>query len=74
MKGNFDTLVDMAREVERIERTKNDYVVPSGDILMVNDNQFNIGHEYFDINSFAHGQVASKLSIPKNYYDSMGLS
>jgi len=58
-------------EVERIESIKNDYLVLSNNIRMFDDNSFAVNDMNFGINSFAHGQVAEKLSIPKKYYDAM---
>ena len=74
MKSNFSSLVDLAKEVEKNEAIKNDYVVPKekivmnmqGDELMiVGDNS----HDAYNLTNHAHGQLASKLKIPKQYYD-----
>lgn len=72
MKGNFNSLVDLATEVERIESVKNDYLLNSKMVQMYNDSSLVVdGLGEFDINQYAHGQIASKLGIPKQYYDNM---
>ena len=72
MKGNFKSLTDLAAEVERQEAVKNDYIVPSEKMVMVDDEHLTIqngGQENYKINDYAHGQIATKLGIPKTYYD-----
>lgn len=71
MRGNYKNLSTLVNEVERIESIKNDYLVPSNNIRMFDDNSFAVNDMNFGINSFAHGQVAEKLGIPKKYYDAM---
>ncbi len=72
MRGNFTSLSDLASEVSRIENSKNDYLVQSAGLSMIQDSALAIhGEGHFTINDYAHGQVASKLGIPKQYYDKM---
>jgi len=71
MRGNYSTLTDLAMEIDRVEQTKNDYLVSAGRILMADDKFLELDGIGFDINEFAHGQIASKLGIPKTYYDNM---
>ena len=72
------TIMELAQEIQRQQDAKKDYIVPSGKIEMVMEQdkprvQFpvNGGHERLDIAPFAHGQIAAKLAIPKPYYDRM---
>lgn len=67
------TLQDLAIELERQNASKKDYVAStlalsySGktDTLAIKD----IGE--FPINDYAHGQIATRLGVPKIYYDRM---
>jgi len=73
MNGNFGTLAEMAQEVERIENTKNDYIVKGGALRMVEDRMLSIQNmdDMFVAGDYAHSQIATKLGIPKQYYDKM---
>ncbi len=71
MRGNFTNLVELATEIERVEATKNDFLVSSRDIAMIDDMMLGINGTAYDINDYTHGQIASKLNIPKAYYDNM---
>ena len=75
MKGNFKSLTDLATEIERHESTKNDYVADVQRLEMTGDEMLavpkNGNWQEFIINEYAHGQLASKLDIPKAYYDRM---
>lgn len=72
MKSNYNSLQEMFVEIDRVEQSKNDYLVSGKDMLMLNDSSLSVkGIGEFEVNDFAHGQVASKLNIPKNYYDNM---
>jgi len=74
MIGNYKTLTDLAMEVERIEESKQDYLIPNPAITMFQDENIRVeGEGDFTINDYAHGQLASKLDIPKKYYDSMAV-
>ena len=53
-----------------IEKDKNDYVVPSTKMLMTGSESISIyGIDNFQLNPVSHSQLASKLEIPKKYYD-----
>ena len=53
-----------------IEREKNDYVVPAQKILMTAPGTIGIeGLKDYGLNPVSHSQLASKLEIPKKYYD-----
>lgn len=68
------TLVELAAELERQKTAKRDFIAPTG-ALSVKSN----GHTEMSIipgvvmpvNETAHEQMASKLDIPKKYYDKM---
>lgn len=72
MKGNYESVMDLAREVQRIENAKQDYIVPGYQLAMRNDNILAIGENRQGIGEVAHGQISDKLGIPKRYYDRMG--
>ena len=75
MKNNFQSLTNFAQEIERIEQTKNDYLVSTKEIIMTDDNYLEFeGHKGEDrlaVNEYAHGQIADKCGIPRKYYDKM---
>jgi hypothetical protein len=66
------TLVDLATELQNQLKTKKDYIAMTSVLTMspelkvtgVNGNQFGV-------TKYAHGQLAGKLGIPKQYYDRM---
>jgi len=72
MKGNYKTLVDFAEEIERIEKSHQDYIVNTHAVEMVNDSTLILGHRgevNFSLTNHAHGQVAGNFEIPKKFYD-----
>ena len=74
MKSNMKSLVELAEEVQRIEEVKQDYVVNHNSIFMVNDDE-TIGVDGvgdYKATDHCHSQIATKLKIPKQYYDRMG--
>jgi len=72
MNGNYTTLTDLAMEIDRVENSKNDYLLSGSKLEMSGDYRLTIDRVgAFEINEFAHGQIASKLGIPKTYYDNM---
>lgn len=77
MKGNYKTLTALAAEIERINQIKRDFVVKTPALQMVDDNTIIFGEdgkdqESFGIADYAHGQIATRLEIPKKFYDRMG--
>lgn len=77
MKGNYGSLVELAAEVERINNVKRDFVVKTPALEMVDDDTIQFGEEgkgqeSFGVTDYAHGQIASRLDIPKRFYDRMG--
>lgn len=72
MKGNYATLQEFVKEVERVEMTKQDFLPTHNQIKMPYDNSLEVsGVGVFQLNDVAHAQVAEKFSIPKRYYDQM---
>lgn len=72
MKTQFTNLTDFAKEIERQEQIKKDYIAPTSALTMLEDSIINIdGKGQFAINDYAHGQIAQKVGIPKQYYDKM---
>lgn len=72
MQKGFEKLEDFAREIERRESEKADFLVPASKFKMVNDGAIDIQGAEKNLTDYAHGQVASKFAIPKRYYDAMG--
>ncbi len=77
MKGNFESLTSLAQRIEQIESSKNDFIINSTKLSMsdnerivIPENGENEGQE-FQVTDYMHGQIASKLQIPKQYYDRM---
>jgi hypothetical protein len=70
MKGNYTSLQSLAIELDRRERMKDDYIVPSGAIT-ADDEGLQFEETRYQLNGYAHGQLANRLSIPKKYYDAM---
>ncbi|MBD3277134.1 MAG: DUF932 domain-containing protein, partial [Candidatus Aegiribacteria sp.] len=66
------TMEDFTRQLVEVERNKADYVVPTTKMEMQEDERLAFGGMRYDLNSWAHGQLASKLRIPKTYYDRIG--
>lgn len=68
MKTGRD-IVDIARELKRQMETKKDYVVDTKILSMTDDGMLGGQHHRYGLTNYAHSQLASRLSIPKNYYD-----
>jgi len=70
------SLTDMAKELERIQEQKQDFIVPTKELeAKVGDNQqvniafeTNEGEHSFGLNSHSSQQVASYLDIPVRYF------
>jgi Domain of unknown function (DUF932) len=69
------TLIELAQELLSQQETKRDFHANPKSLSMIPSGQFqletNSGLEIMPATPYAHGQMASKLSIPKNYYDRM---
>jgi Domain of unknown function (DUF932) len=69
------TIVELAQELLNQQETKRDFHANTKSLTMVPSGEFqldtNTGMEIMPATSYAHAQMASKLSIPKVYYDRM---
>jgi Domain of unknown function (DUF932) len=69
------TLVELAQELTAQQESKRDFHAPTSSLSMQIDGRFqldtNSGGEEMPATPYAHAQVASRLSIPKPYYDRM---
>ena len=69
------TLVELAQELIAQQESKRDFHASIKSLTMVPSGEFqldvNTGTEMMPATSYAHAQMASKLSIPKVYYDRM---
>lgn len=67
------TLTEMAQELERRKAAKVDYAADSRKLEMKNNGKLAIDgvDDSLNLNQVAHAQLASKLDIPKAYYDRM---
>lgn len=70
------TLVEMARELERQKETKRDFIVPTQRAEMVTGSEgvntgLIFGDQMVGVNDVAHGQIAEHTGIPQRYYDKM---
>lgn len=66
------TLTGLFAEIDRIEKAKEDYVVPATTLRMIGDHSIRFGKEWYELTPHAHGQLATYTGIPKRYYDRMG--
>jgi Domain of unknown function (DUF932) len=69
------TLIELAQELVDQQSTKRDFHASTQNLSMVPSGEFqldtNAGVETMPATAHAHAQMASKLSIPKVYYDRM---
>lgn len=69
-------LVDLAKELQRRRESAKDYVADTRNMRAYavdqGDVQFQLGDDQqFEVQPFAHGQVATHIGVPKPYYDRM---
>lgn len=79
MKMGKKSVTEMAQEIDRQMKAKKDFIAETNSIQMVNaaaptEGEFNQYISLGDKGSFkpteyCHGQIASRLQIPKQYYD-----
>lgn len=62
------TLTQLAQELQRVNETKKDLIVPVSKMEMIEGN-LSISDEILPLNNWAHGQLSSYTDIPKAYYD-----
>lgn len=66
------SLSDLAAEIERQAKTKVDYMAPTKSIRMTEDARLFLPTKgTFNVNGLAHEQIATRLAIPRPYYDRM---
>jgi hypothetical protein len=67
------TLTQLAAEIERRSKAKDDFVVSTKDIEMTESLDLVIagGDKVVGINNIAHDQIASHAKIPRDYYNRM---
>ncbi len=74
MKTMYPDAVSFLAEIERLDSLKRDYIVPQGKMSMDYDGSMlkveNLGT--YPIGKIAHEQIASRLKIPKDYYERSG--
>jgi len=64
------TLTELATELQRINETKKDLIVPVSKMAMDSDNKIEIASVgSIPLNSWSHTQLAQYADIPKAYYD-----
>jgi Domain of unknown function (DUF932) len=69
------TLAQLAEELTAQQASKRDFHAPTSSLSMLENGRFqldtNDGKEEMPATPYAHAQMASRLSIPKPYYDRM---
>lgn len=70
------TITELAQELERQSSVKRDYAADTSLIVMGDDSELNLdmgrdGMIPLAVNGNCHSQIASRLKIPKGYYDRM---
>jgi Domain of unknown function (DUF932) len=69
------TLVQLAEELTAQQETKRDFHAPTSSLSMLDNGNFqletNNGSEEMPATDYAHAQMASRLQVPKPYYDRM---
>jgi hypothetical protein len=69
------TLVELAQELTAQQESKRDFHAPTASLSMLDSGKFHLetsnGSEEMPATAYAHAQMASRLSIPKPYYDRM---
>lgn len=66
------TLTELAQEVERQEISKKDFLGNTTRIKLNPDLSLNLGNgKEYPVTKHCHSQIATRLGIPKKYYDRM---
>ena len=66
------TLQDLAKEIERQNETKRDFVADTRHITMTDKGSLVVGDKLkVEVNELAHDQIGSHTKIPAQYYDRM---
>ena len=71
MKAGFESLEEMARELERQNAAKADYLVDTREMTMLNGSELHLPGDIGEqgVLNLAHSQIGARLQIPKRYYD-----
>lgn len=66
------TIIELAQEVDRQSKVKRDFLVPTKQLSMTSkSSSLKFEDNLFHVSNVCHGQIASRLKIPKQYYDRM---
>jgi hypothetical protein len=69
------TLIELAQELTAQQETKRDFHAPTSSLTMLNNGNFHLetnkGQEEMPATDYAHAQMASRIQVPKPYYDRM---
>jgi hypothetical protein len=69
------TLIQLAEELTAQQETKRDFHAPTASLSMLGNGNFqletNNGSEEMPATDYAHAQMASRIQVPKPYYDRM---
>jgi hypothetical protein len=69
VRSTFEGFKAFAEEIERIEKVKQDLIVPMGKVAMVDPDRLALnGAGEFGITENGHRQLAQKVGIPFDYY------
>jgi hypothetical protein len=72
------TLVQLAEELTAQQETKRDFHAPTSSLSMLGNGNFHLetnnGIEEMPATDYAHAQMASRIQVPKPYYDRMRAS
>jgi Domain of unknown function (DUF932) len=69
------TLIQLAEELTAQQETKRDFHAPTASLSMLGNGNFHLetnnGSEEMPATDYAHAQMASRIQVPKPYYDRM---
>jgi len=75
MQGTLKTIDDLKEQLLQLDAQKRDFIVPAKDLTMRDDEIIAVDTVKLKgdwrVNANTHSQLATKLGIPKNYYDRM---
>ena len=73
MKGNMESLTALAERVEAVEKSKEDFIVPSNRLSLEDDDHLAIQEIgfWYEIGDVAHNQLAARLKIPRDFYNAL---
>lgn len=66
------SLTELAQELERIQESKKDFIVPTGKMEMNDEAKISFENnegDSYELNNWSGGQVASYTGIPKQFFD-----